>query len=267
MAGCNMFKENRQKEILDLIKTKKFVMIKDLMDMVSCSHATLQRDLNSLEELGEITRSYGGVSYIGSIDTSLISKDYLQYSKRKISHIEEKIAIGKAAQSLISDNDVIYLTHGTTTCQIAQRIDQDKNLTIITDGVDIIFSCERKPNLRVLSTGGLINYNSMQIEHSPYVNSDLKNIIINKLIMGIGGITETHGITFYDYASFSFLKDVIQEVDEIIVVADHTKFGKVALSKFMPIDRVSTIVTDGKIEKQYIEYLESKGIKCIIADD
>jgi len=262
-----MLKIQRQQQLLNVIKQDKFITAKNLMEVVPCSHATLQRDLSYLEEIGEITRTYGGISYIGMIDNTLMNKDYLMYNRRKTTNLKEKIAIGKTVQQVIDDGDIIFLTHGTTTSQIVKNLNPKKNITIITDGVDIINECLNHPNISVLTTGGMVNFKSMQIEHNPYIVNEIKHINIKKLIMGVGGISEMYGITFYDYASFSFLKDIVQKIEEIIVVADHSKFGNVALANFLTLDRVSKIITDEKTDKTQIDYLLKKGIECIIAND
>ena len=260
-----MIKLERQQKLFNIIKEKKFVTVKELMAYVSCSHATLQRDLNFLEEHGDIARSYGGVSYINSIDNTVMDQKYLLYHKRALSQLAEKIAIAEEAQRLIEDGDAVYITHGTTTRQIIPKLDDRKKLTVVTDGLDIILECEKKTNINAILMGGLINFVSMQFEQHPIISTELKHINLKRLFMGVGGISETHGITFYDYASFNLLQDIVSQVQEIIIVADHTKFGEVALANFLPIDKISKIVTDDTTDSMLIERLKSRGIECIIA--
>ncbi len=260
-----MLKIARLDALMEIIKTKKYITVKELMNQVDCSHSTLQRDLGLLEERGKITRTYGGVSYIGSINSSVMKREYLMYNRRKLRCLEEKIAIGKKAQSYIEDGDIIFLTHGTTTSQVALQLNDTKEITIVTDGVDIINACEKKPNVQVIATGGLINYKSMQIEHNPYITNTIKNINIKKLIMGVGGLSEKNGITFYDYASFSFLQEIVGEIEKIIVVADHTKFGKIALANFLSMDKVNVVITDGHISNTNQDFLEKDNVECVIA--
>ncbi|WP_273322755.1 DeoR/GlpR family DNA-binding transcription regulator [Vallitalea guaymasensis] len=256
----------RQQLLLDKIKDKKFFTSKELRDIVTCSDSTLQRDLKYLEQIGEISRSYGGVEYKENTNNFLAGKDYLMYEQRKISNLKEKIAIAKVARNLINDGDVVYLTHGTTTSQIANYVEDDKVFTAITDGLDIVYGLEKKPNVRVLSTGGLVNYGSRQIENNPYIVSELNNANINKLIMGIAGLSMSNGITFYDFVSFSFLQQIISNINEIIVVADHTKFDKVCLANFIPLDKINKVVTDDKVDNKYLELFEQKGIEYYIAE-
>ena len=260
-----MSKYERQQKLLSAIKQKKFVTVKELMAHIQCSHATLQRDLNFFEERGDIARSYGGVSYVGSINKAVMNQKYLMYRKRTVSQMEAKVAIAEAAQHLIEDGDTLYITHGTTTSQIVPRLDTEKNLVVVTDGLDIILACEKKPNLKALLMGGTMNFVSMQVEQDPFIKSELRHINVKKLIMGVGGISETHGVTFYDYASFSLLRDIVQQVQEIIIVADHTKFGEIALAHFLPLDKISIIVTDDKADPALVESLRAKGVACILA--
>jgi len=108
--------------------------------------------------------------------------------------------------------------------------------------------------------GGLVNYVSMQVEQDPCIGSELRYINVRKVIMGVGGISETYGVTFYDYASLKLLQDIVSNVQEIIIVADHTKFGEITLAHFLPLEKVNKIVTDDKADPELIEKLRAKGV-------
>jgi len=269
--GMNKQKQ-RQEKLLDYIKNKEFVGTKGLEDIVGCSYPTLCRDLKELEDRNEILRMHGGIKYakkdINSLSLQHVAiSDYYMYQARTAINAEEKKAIGQAATQLLKPNDIIFITHGTTTVQFAQAIDTNQILTVITDGLDTINSLAMHPNLRVYATGGVMSYSSMQIEHNPFLSCDIGSININKLVMGIGGISLSHGITFYDFTSFKFIQQILEQVNEIIVLADYTKLESVALANFIPIDKISTLVTDWNADTAFVTELEARGIQCIIAQN
>lgn len=259
-----MLQNARREQLLNRIKQKGTVTIKELTEYVGSSLSTLQRDLRCFEEDGIISRNYGGVVYLDDTQKMPSAKPF-DYEERSIENLEEKRQIGKAVQQLIQQDDVIFLTHGTTTSQIAHYIAPNKYVTIFTDGMDIMLELADKSSVRVLSQGGQVNYFTMQIELSPYVPTSVPKANISKLIMGVGGISEQKGITFYDYESFRFLQGLLPHIDEVIVVADHTKFGKVELANFIELNKIHKVVTDDKVDLQYVRHLEDIGIECIIA--
>lgn len=258
-----MGKANRKKELLELIRGARQIQISELQERVDCSRATMQRDLAELEQNGWISRNYGTVRYLECPQEALLNQ--LAQMQTGISNIEEKTKIGHAAQQLIHDQDTVFITHGSTTRQILNNLDKnDKQFTVLTDGIDILCKCASFPNIRTFMIGGLCNYNTMQLEYAPFITATMDNINVQKLIMGAAGVSLTNGVTFYDYASFQLLNSIVDRVDEIIVVADSTKFGKNAMVNCIPIEKIKTIVTDRGIDSDVLEGLKSLGIRCIL---
>lgn len=259
----------RQKKLLEFIKKQQFATTKELMDIADCSYPTLCRDLLEFENQNRIEHHHGSIRYlendISQYPTTVASSDYYLYKTRMQLNAAEKIAIGKAAAQLIQPNDIIFISHGTTTTELAKSIDRNQVLTVITDGLDIINALTDHPNIRLYTTGGNMNYSSMQIEHNPYLSCDISNININKIIIGIGGISLSHGLTFYDFNSFSFIEQIINNTSEIIVLTDSTKFEYVALANFISIDKVTTLVTDWDADPEFLMQLRQRGVQCITA--
>lgn len=264
--------KERQKKLLAYIKNKNLVSTKGLETILGCSYPTLCRDLNELEEEKKIIRMHGSIKLIPTNEDILSARsiacaDYYMYQTRSEIHTAEKAAIGHAALTLLEPNDTVFITHGTTTTQFAHAIDPNQVLTVITDGLDIMNALSNHPNLRLYSTGGIMNYRSMQIEHNPFLSCNISQLNIKKLIMGIGGISLTHGITFYDFTSFKFIEQIIKQVSEIIVLADYSKLDSSALASFIPTEKISTLVTDWNADPAFLNELRAMGIQCILAPE
>lgn len=257
-----MTKIERKEELLRIIRQKRRLHIAELNGILPASRATLQRDLTELEQEGMIDRKYGFVSYAESCQDLLMGK--LLHPNDKITRIEDKIRIGKAAQDLIQDQDVVFITHGTTTRQIFLDLPQSKKFTVLTEGIDILCLSADYPNIRTFLVGGLSNYNTMQLEYAPYITSELDQVNVQKLIMGVAAVSLTNGITFYDYASYHLLSHIVDRVEEIIILADSTKFGRKELIDCIPIEKVNTIVTDSGLSMEYLDGFEKLGIRCIL---
>ena len=110
-----------------------------------------------------------------------------------------------------------------------------------------------------------MNYNSMQIEHNPYISCDISNINLTKIFIGIGGFSFSRGVTFYDFNSFEFLRQIIPNNRELIVLADSTKFESIALANFITIDQISMLVTDWTIDPLYVKQMEDMHLPYLIA--
>ena len=251
----------RHEAILDACRKSKQLKIDDLLAITGCSISTLRRDINQLLERGSIKKLRGGVS---CVEESNLSGNLL-YKHRKRLFQREKEAIGVATQEYIHDGDVVVLLYGTTTIHVARHMDPNKNITLITNGIDIVFELRNKPNIKVIVLGGIIDYSNNCIE-GPTVPGMLQEFNPSKIILGAGGITEEKGITNYEFLGSTYVSEIVKCCDELIVVADHSKFGRNVLTKVMPFKEVSVFITDSGISKAYIDLFKKHSIEYKIAD-
>lgn len=251
----------RHEIILETTRNSKRVSIKELLRITGCSIATIRRDINHLTHKGLIRTYRGGISYIGRPEW----KGNLLYEQRMRLFYREKEAVGIAAQEYIQDEDILVLLYGTTTIHVARHIDPNKNITLITNGIDILFELRDKPNVKVIVLGGIINYSNNCIE-GPTVPKMLQEFNPSKMILGAGGITEKNGITNYEFLGGTYVAEIAKMVEKRIIVADHSKFGRDVLTNVMPFEDVSIFVTDSGISKEYIDIIEKYSIEYKIAD-
>ena len=264
-------KELRKLQMLELIKEHGFIATKDLARDLNISYPTVCRNLTELEKEKKIERFHGGVKiYVENNINSLTPHtracaDYYLYNERQSLNSNEKKAIGSAAAKLLQPNDIIFLSHGTTTCELAKALDPDMSLTIITDGLDITNAFSKHPNIHLYLTGGTMNYKSMQIEHNPYISCDISRVNISKICIGVGGISQ-NGLAFYDFNSFAFIQQILNPGSELIVLADSSKFDTLALANFITLSNISMLVTDSNISSEHLQMLESFKVPYILAE-
>ena len=232
-----MIPAERYELILNAVKRKQFISGDELGYITKSSHTTLMRDINYLAQAGKIRRITGGISIVETNDKKLPE---FPYNRRMNINKQEKAAIGKAAQKLINDGDVILILNGTTTCQVAHQIDPEKHLTIITNGIDIVSALSVKPNIEVILLGGLVKYNhSMTIGPSIYNMFD--ELHPSKFITGAGGITEAKGISMYDYIGADYFGKITNMIEGLIVVADYSKFGRNVFVQSFPFNSIRKV--------------------------
>lgn len=246
-------------ELSEIIRKAGTISIRDLEAQYAYSFSTMQRDLNYLLSMGVIERKYGKI-YAKSLDV-------LNHDKSKAPPSIQfcKEAIGHMAQCLLKPNETIYITHGSTTFEVARAFNEHVCHKVFTDGLNVLEALRSKPNIRTFCLAGSINFPSQRIERSPYVSTSFPNVNINHIIMGVAGLSIKKGITFYDYESADFLSQIIPQCEEIIVVADHTKLDRVATVHFDEISIINYLVTDSLASPDQLKNMEDLGIKCIVA--
>ncbi len=250
----------RRQQIAQFVKERKQATVAELSEHFDVSEATIRRDLEKLDSEGEIRRAHGGAV---AAERAAPEPPVVQ---RMVENDEEKRRIGRAAAQLIQDGEVIFLGSGTTTLEVARNLDDRENLTVITNALNVANQLADKQNITVIVTGGLLRHLELSlIGH--ITEQALKELRADKVIMGMRAISIEEGLT-NDYLPETMTdRAIVDFSSEVILVADHTKFGKVSTALVAPVTSVHKIVTDAGTSPQVIADFRAKGVEVIIAPD
>jgi DeoR/GlpR family transcriptional regulator of sugar metabolism len=165
---------------------------------------------------------------------------------------------------MVKEGEKIFLGSGTTTIAIAEELKDNKNLTVLTNAVTIVNTLIHAPQITLIVLGGFLRRTEMSmIGH--FTEAALANLQVDKVIIGIRGIDLEHGLTSDNLQELITDQAILNISQNIIVAADHTKFGHVATIRTAPITRASIIVTDDKTPQKMAYDIEQLGVKVIIA--
>ncbi len=247
----------RHQYILKRIKEKSKISIQELCDVMNVSNVTIRKDLKLLEEKKLLFRTKGGASLNNpyAIDKPILIKEYI--------NAEEKRHIAQAAVKLINDNDSILIGSGTTAYTLAQHLYRETHLTVITPALKVALELCNRPNIEVLQLGGLIRPNSSSVA-GQYAMNILDEVSCGMVFIGVDGIDLDFGVSISNISEATLNQKMIQTSRNLVILADHTKFGRRGLGKICNLDDVDCIVTDRKTSTEYISQLEDIGIRVII---
>lgn len=246
---------NRQEALVNYINEKIECSVEELCNHFQVSEATVRRDLTELHELKRINRVSGGAR------TAQTSDPEPPLNSRMSVVTEEKVEIGKRASQLIEEGETIYISSGTTAFQAARFLADFKKLTIITNSLPVIDLISRYTNLTLISLGGILRH-SEQSFVGPTTEQCLKDLRADKAILGVRAIHQEQGLTNDALPETQVDRLVLKIARKVIIVADHTKFERIAPLVLAPIDTVNTIVTDS-LETEEIQAYQEKGIEII----
>jgi len=248
----------RHQQIIDIVHAKGYESVSSLCKALKVSAVTIRKDLKLLEKSNKLFRTHGGASNTNpfTIDRNVNEKENLQ--------IDEKKSIAKKAAEYITANDSIIIASGTTMLALAREIVPKQKLIVITSALQVASELSRHSNIDILQLGGLIRQSSSSVVGS-YAENILKDFFCTKLYLGVDGIDFEFGITTSNSMEAQLNKSMIQVVQKVIVLADHTKFGKRGFSRICGLEEVDEIITDKKISPAIVEKYASHGIKITIA--
>ncbi|NOX17648.1 MAG: DeoR/GlpR transcriptional regulator [Chlorobi bacterium] len=248
---------DRRAKLLELLGSNGQVKVHELSAKFNVSEVTIRNDLDHLESKNLLIRTRGG-----ALKTQRVGIDYHLNVKRKKNY-KEKQAIGSKTAELIKEGDTIILDSGTTTMEVAKNISNIKNLTVITNALNIASQLVDYPDIKVIIPGGSLRRTSLSLIGAPAEQS-LKNYFCDKLIMGVDGISFEYGITTPNIEEAHINRVMIDIAKEVIVVADSSKFLRRSFALISGINKIHTVVTDKNIPEEEYQKFINAGKKVVI---
>jgi len=243
--------------MLNYILSKRMVSVDELSETFRVSPMTIRRDLNQFEKEGLVKRVSGG---------AVITDDRHKepsYKVRAFSNPKQKEKIASLVEEIIEDDELIFLDIGSTCLQCAKRIVK-KNITVVTNWIPNILELTKYSECEIINTGGIICKEELSSVGVSAFNA-VGNFTFSKAILGIGGITED-GISDYRIGSVEIKRRVIERAKEVIVLADHSKFGKKAPIHIASLEKVDKIIA-ADIDKIPEWLLQLQQIKNLLYKD
>lgn len=248
--------ENRKVRILEYLYQKGTATVAGLSQSLGYSEATIRRDLQQLASDGQLVRIHGGASV-----------RIPGQNPKATRNLQEKRRIGQAAAGLITEGDIVGFNGGSTVLLVAQAIKTVCNaieLTAVTNALNVAMELSVDTPYRVVVIGGSVSKRSLEMG-GPLTASPLDELHLTKLFVGVDGFSLDHGITTYYEVEGSVTKHMIGRSRQVIVVADHTKLGKVTFAQIAPTSVVHTLVTDSLCPDEFVSEAERMGIQVIRA--
>ena len=252
-----MLLDQRRDSILDLLDSKGFASLQELADAVGVSESTVRRDVEHLDKIGQIRRTRGGAA--------AISDGSLPFEDRSGQAVQEKQRVGKTAATLIMPGETILLDGGTTTLEVArQLVANPRPLQVVTNSLPVVNLLAAVPQIELIQLGGHL-YPKTGVFLGPMTVESLKGVRVRRVFLSAGGIT-ADGLFNNNSLLVEAERGMIAAAEEVIVVADHSKFGHTALSFLAPLSAVDKIVTDEDLADDWKQIVREQGIMLVIAE-
>lgn len=247
----------RRSRILQILDEVGQVNVNSLSGEMKVSEVTIRNDLDKLEKSKLLIRAHGGAFKTNNLPLNVTEKKQINLNSKRL--------IGKRAVSLIEEDDSIILDSGTTTFEISSQLGSFKKLTVISNALDIINNLAQYENVQVLVPGGFLKEFSMSLV-GPMAERNFKQLYCKKLFLGIDGVRPNAGV-FTHHIEEAYLNQIMIDVaEEVIVVADSSKFLKSGLAFIEGFHKIDKFITDANIPTESLNMLEKNNVEVIIAD-
>jgi DeoR/GlpR family transcriptional regulator of sugar metabolism len=259
----------RHLKIRALLDAQEFVDLETLCRELDASESSVRRDLVQLEGEGVLRRVHGGALAAAAGDHN--GRDFsreqfreqgLDFAWQSTLQSPAKARIAAMTASLIEDRQTVILDGGSTVAAVAQAL-QNRSLHVITNSLPIALGMDDARQIEVTLTGGYL-YPRLRVTLGPLCEQMLSGVAADVLIMGIGGVT-SDGFSNGNSLVVGSERKMIEVARKVIIVTDHTKFGRNAMLNVAPLDVADCVVSDVGLAEEYQEMLRGHGVEVLLA--
>lgn len=256
--GKPLIPAQRRERIQEFLAIHQIARTADLMNLLETSEATVRRDLEWLEQKGILERTHGGAI----LNQRIIFEQ--EYQQRAQHFPEEKKLIGELAASLIEEGDIVFVNSGTTATQVLQHIRRDSRITIFTNNVNAALELG-DAGFHYYLTGGEFQSRSNSLA-GRFALDNLNMVFANKVILGVDGVSLKHGCTVPTNQEAEVVRKMIERTKgQVIVVADHSKWGAVSNFPVANISEIDKLVSDDGFGREAMKDLSEHAVEVLLA--
>lgn len=251
-----MVKIDRKDQILSALGRQGQIDVDTLAAQFGVAPQTVRRDLSDLVDAGLVARTHGGAR--------LITAGAASYEARRLRNLSAKSAIAQAAAELVEDGSSVALNIGTTTEQVARALTKHKDLTVISNNLNII-QIFRTADLRSLIVIG----GEVRAEDGALVGGDavaaLSNYKVDLAIIGASALDADGSVLDFDTREVAVARAILDNARKTVLVADHSKFGVRAPNRICSVGQLDHVVLDQAPPASFAAASQAGATNLIIA--
>lgn len=249
--------DERRQEILTAVQREGRALVTDLAKRFSTSTITIRKDLEALQKQGLVQRTHGGVL---PVRASALGDPSLQERERE--HHREKLRIATAAARTVREGQCVILDSGSTATAIARSLRGFRELTVITNAVNIAAELAGT-SIDVILTGGTLRRNSYSLV-GPQAEKLLHDINADVLFLGVDGFDAEVGLTTPNVLEASVNRAMVRAAHRVVAVCDSTKFGRRSLAVIVKPEQIHQVITDKNLPAETVANLRASGIEVTL---
>ncbi|MGB7070403.1 MAG: DeoR/GlpR family DNA-binding transcription regulator [Pyrinomonadaceae bacterium] len=252
-----MLTEERRGAIVSLLHENGKVRVKELSKRFETSEVTIRTDLKELHNRGLLFKSHGGaiLPNVANGEPTLFEKS--------VEHTAEKAKIGAAAAELVKDGETIILDSGSTTHEIAKRIKDRKNLTVITNGINIAAELAGFRGIQIILLGGVMRHRSRSVV-GHFAEEMLSQLTADKLFLAADGCTLEFGLSTPKFQESQVNQAMVRIAREKYLAADSSKFGINSLSRIVSLWEMDGVICDNNLPSEYEVEIREHGLRLVL---
>ena len=247
----------RQTEILEIARAEGRVVVEDLAQRFDVTLQTIRRDLTELSEAGHLDRIHGG-----AVPRTGVSN--IGYEARRRMNEGAKAAIARACAASIPDNASMILNLGTTTEAVARELIHHRNITVITNNMNVANILVANPGCEVMVTGGALRRSDGGLV-GELTTQFFAQFKVDYAIIGTSALDRDGDLLDFDLAEVRVSRTIIRQARQTYLVTDQTKLDRSAPARIASLSELDAVFTDAPLPGMLMQSCEDWGTRVVIA--
>ena len=249
---------NRQQAILNAVDARGFVAIDQLAAQFNVTPQTIRRDINLLCDQNILQRFHGGAGR-GSSTTNQ------PYADRRHALSPAKQRIAAAVAAAVPEGSSLFINIGTTTEAVARALLGHRKLFVVTNNLNVATILAANDGLEIMIAGGRLRHRDGGII-GVAASDFIRQFRLDFGIIGVSGIDERGALLDFDYDETKTAAAIIASARATMLVTDHSKFGRPALTRFADVADITHLYTDRQPPEPYASRLRDAGVVVHVAE-
>ncbi len=245
---------------MERIRASGVVSSAEMTQLLGTSEVTIRRDLRAMADQGLVVRTHGGAL----LPEGGIAREP-SYAEKATQAGREKAGIARMAAKLIAPGDSVILSPGTTTLALARLLVSVPDLTLVTNSLLVADALMPASRVEVVLTGGQLR-RSIHALVGPGTEESVRTLLVSKTFLSGNGLTVARGLSTPHPLVASADRALAAAAERIIVLADHTKVGVETMCQTVPLERITTLITDSGVSPSQLTALREAGLEVLVAD-
>ncbi|MHC1695088.1 MAG: DeoR/GlpR family DNA-binding transcription regulator [Eubacteriales bacterium] len=246
----------RIEEIISILKSRNAVTVKELADKYYASQSTIRRDLDKLEKMGIVKKTYGGAVLIEGINSEI------PLLVRENEQKGAKDTIARLASRLVENGMALLLDSSSTVLHIVPYLRDFERLTVITNGAKTAVECASLRDAKIYSTGGLLRENSLSYIGQS-AQSSVSRFCADLLFFSCRAISPDKGLTDISEEEAVLRSMMIKNAKKAVLLMDGNKFDNVSFCRIDGGEDIDVVITDKRPSEVWEEYFRQRNIQLI----
>lgn len=249
----------RRNEILAKLSTEGKVVVSDLSAEFNVTEETIRRDLEKLESDGLARKTYGGAVKIENFNIDL------PFHIRKQTNVDNKRKIAAQISHMIKDGDYIMLDSSTTALYVIQNILDRKQITLITNSIEILIELCNRPDWTIISTGGVLKEGGLSLV-GYQAEKTVAGFHVDLAICSCKGLDGNLSVTDSNERDSEIKKAFLNSANRKVLALDSSKFDKTSFVRVCNLDKIDTVVTDKDPGSEWSRKIHDAGVELVFPD-